>query len=582
MVVAQPHLPATSLTPAEPYQCTQQAKTQQLAVLDETLAVARAVRHGASKTHFTIFPEYSIPGLEGIRLVETTLRATDWPKGTIVIGGTDALTQPQYVQLIQSDATNVDSTRNGGNLVQLNQWVNCAITWVKGEDGNLERWIQPKLYPAWEEMNVHHQQMFRGGSVYLFKGLLENGAPFRFGTLICFDWIATVGTKTPCQWILADLQQQANGAQLPMSWLFIIQRNPKPSHDTFLKGVGDFFNQTEFPNALRERSCLVFANTAGRAAPGRTSEFGGFSVVSSPQSLFKQPTCVPTFSSGGPRFRDNSNLLASYKDTFFRERGACIHSFAQINPGSLLAGPAGRRLAIENAFVFPLHGGTDPRAPAAPVPACIKWLNDELDQLPRLSANNPTAALTAQSDVLHEQIVTALRAISSQSADHTVRMATAIDQDKAKNRDADEWDNTEVEALEHLVDTLNIIGLGFSSPMVGADPAHAMVVINNHSVDLLVTRGASHEICLKHTENFYEPRPRRNAILISRDKDNNDWQKKFGSFLEPTTPQLGQDRDITNPASGLLHLGYRKLLDIFRNSNTVTEVQGEINAALAA
>ncbi len=580
MVIAQPHLPPSALTSVEPYQCTHEAKQRQLLVLDKTLEVARAAPHGNSKTHFTIFPEYSIPGAEGIARIESKLRSADWPKGTIVIGGTDALTQQEYVELLTDTATHVDIARNGADKVKPHQWVNCAITWVKGEGGNLERWIQPKLHPAWEETTILHQHMFRGRSVFLFKGLREGGEHYRFGTLICFDWIANLDTKTPCQWILEDIHEQANGAQLPVTWLFIIQRNRKPSHDTFLNGVEDFFNQTQFPNALRERACLVFANTAGRAIPGRTSEFGGCSVVSSPQSLFQNSTCSPTFSRGGSRFRDNSNRLADYKDSFFRERGACIHSFSQINPASLLVGPRGRKFAIEDAFVFPLHDSRDPRTPAAPVPACIKWLNDELDELPRLSATYPLVALAAQSDSMHEQIVIGIRSVSPQSADHGVKLATAIEQGKGKSRDADEWDNTETEALENLINSLTVIGLGCPVATINAGLAHATAVINGQNVDILAIRGSTHEICHKHTENFYQILPRRNAILISRDKDNNHWQRKFGSFLDPITPQLGQDQDITNPSGKLLHLGYRKLLDIFQNSNTSTEVQGSINATL--
>ena len=41
MVVAQPYLPSDSFTGEEPYQFVPQAKQRQLAVLDETLAVAR-------------------------------------------------------------------------------------------------------------------------------------------------------------------------------------------------------------------------------------------------------------------------------------------------------------------------------------------------------------------------------------------------------------------------------------------------------------------------------------------------------------------------------------------------------------
>lgn len=63
MVIAQPYL---SLTAAEPYRCTAEAKPRQLEMISETLRVALAARHGAPKTHFTIFPEYSIPEPEGI------------------------------------------------------------------------------------------------------------------------------------------------------------------------------------------------------------------------------------------------------------------------------------------------------------------------------------------------------------------------------------------------------------------------------------------------------------------------------------------------------------------------------------
>ena len=577
MVIAQPHVPGTSLTAAEPYQCTDQARPLQLAALKETLAVARSARHGALKTHFTVLPEYSIPGLDGIALVETALRAADWPSGTIVIGGIDALTQAQYVQLLEANSTHVDTARNGGNLVQSDQWVNCAITWVKDADGNLERWIQPKLYPAGEEMNIFHQHMFRGSSVYVFKGRMEKGAPYRFGTLVCFDWIAPIGGRTPRQWILGDLEQQAGEYQLPFSWLFIIQRNKRPSHDTFLNEVRFFFNQTEFPNALRERACLVFANTAGKAVPGRTNEFGGCSLVLSPQSLFMTPDCAPTFSGGGRRFRDGCNLLFHYQDVFFRERGACIHSFAQINPGSLIAGPAGRVAAVENAHVCPISGTREPRAPAAAVPSSVKWLNDELDEIPSLSAVYGAAPLATQTDEAHKLNVAALRVIPSQSITQAVKLAAA----ESKANDADNWDRIEAEALENLVHTLDIVGLCFSPITVSAHAAHATVVMNNQIVDLLAVRGRSHESCVEHSKRFLI-NPRRQALLVSRDRDNTRWRPRFGNYLRPETPQPGQELKITDSASGSLHLGYQNLLEIFLGAATTADVDGGINADLAA
>jgi hypothetical protein len=87
--------------------------------------------------------------------------------------------------------------------------------------------------------------------------------------------------------------------------------------------------------------------------------------------------------------------------------------------------------------------------------------------------------------------------------------------------------------------------------------------------------------CIEHSKLFLS-NPQRQVRLVSRDRDNTAWQKRFGSFLQPETPQLGQERNITDPASGSLHLGYQRLLDIFLQSATAAAVEGGINAELAA
>jgi hypothetical protein len=586
MVIAQPHVPISSLSVDEPFQWTAAARAGQLAVLTETLSVARSTLHGVAATHFTVFPEYSVPGLEGVALIEAELTRADWPNGTVVIGGTDGLSQQQYATLLQGNATHVDA-RNAAGQVPADKWVNCAITWVKDSQGTVERWVQLKLHPAREEMDISHQHMFRGTSVYVFKGLLHNQQPYRFGTLICFDWIATVGDQTPCQWILADLQQQAENiqVQLPISWFFVIQRNKRPSHDTFLNGVGTFFNQIQFPNAPRERACLVFANTAGKEHPGRVAEFGGCSLILSPQSLFKEPASAPTFARGGPRFRDGSNLLLNYKDVFFRERGACIHSFAQINPGSLNAGPAGIAYPVDNAHVCPVSGAAEPRAPRAAVPAAVKWLNDELDGIPSLSVQYSEAAVGADADLAHAHNITALRQLSSQAATNAIRLASP---DSTIRRDTesvlkpeDEWDSLEAQALTHLLHTLDILGIGFQVTAGGAETAHATIVIDDRMVDVLAVRGFSHEACITHSKSFLTNQ-RRQVLLVSRDPDNTVWERRFASFLDPEVAKPGEERKITEPGSGSLHLGYQNVLTIFRTSPTTAAVLGGINAVLAA
>src|SRR5712692_5680657 len=99
--------------------------------------------------------------------------------------------------------------------------------------------------------------------------------------------------------------------------------------------------------------CLVFANSAGKSVAGQTDQYGNTSLIFSRQTLFADPKCYATFCNGGSRLR-SSTLLSAYRDILFRERGACIHSFSQVNPNSLNAGAAGKTIAVQRAFVFPL------------------------------------------------------------------------------------------------------------------------------------------------------------------------------------------------------------------------------------
>ena len=579
MVVAQPYLPRDSFTEEEPYQFVQEAKQRQLAVLGETLTVARLSHHSVLETHFTIIPEYGIPGLDGVGVLEDGLRSEDWPAGSVLIGGTDGLTRDQYEELLQGDGTHVDAIHNGPDQVRGDQWVNCAITWVKSADGKLERWIQPKLHPAWEERDTVHQRMFQGSSIYMFKGQLDNDAHFLFGTLVCFDWVARVRGRRPFQWIFTEIHKKAGEGQLPLTWLFVIQRNRKPSHHTFMSSIEPFFNQSESPNADRHNACLVFANTAGKGVPGRANEFGACSIVLSPQALFMEPTCSPTFSNGGRQSRDGNDAVRAIacKDVVFRERGACIHSFAQINPGSVVAGAAGRTFAVENAAVFPISGVSEPRAPRTSVPAAIKWLHDALDDVCSLPHRyNP--ALTAAIDDSHARTVEALRSLPSKDATHAVRLSAQ----ESTTDNPDDWANKETDGFQHVVHTLDIVGVTPALQAIGVELVHAATVLNGKQVDVVAICGTSHEECVEHLKSRLLENQRRQVLLVSRDMDNTSWCPKFTSILEPAAPRPGDERKFTDPAGGSLHIGYQDLLLIFQRANDAADIAKRINAKLTA
>jgi hypothetical protein len=578
MVIAQPYL---TLTSQEPFRTVPACKAELLGNLTATLAVSRAAPHQAEKTHFTIFPEYSIPGLEGVDLIDAALADSQWPTGTIVIGGTDALSKADFASLAGRAGSHLDTEHNGLDQIGAGEWINCAITWTKAGDGTVERWLQPKLWPAWEEQHITYQNMYRGKSIFSFKGNLSNGLKYRFSSLICFDWIATIGTKPSWRWALDDLGSQAGEGELALSWMFVIQYNPRPSHPTFMGAVVSFFDGTIVPNVRRDRTCLVFANSAGKPVPGRSELYGGTSVVFSQQTLFQEAASRPTVAKGGQRFRANP-LLNAFRDTYFREKGACIHSFVQINPDSVVAGPAHRTFAVDRPFVFPLASPPDPRTPSDLVPACVKWINDELDDVTSLSDLQPTSDLGPRADAAHETSIAKLRALLPPSCSRVIRLATVSegqDTGRAVSEDnADLWDADEGSALSHVVHTLDLLSLCGGVTANDQDTGHATVSVGGKTLDLLAVRGKTHDQCHRHAQTQFTPNTRRQALLVTRDRDNLPRKRRSGSILQTSAPKLGDERKITDPESAIIHVDYQGLLAAFVDAATVEEFSQKVGA----
>jgi len=582
MVIAQPYL---TLTPQEPFKIVPAREAELFDNLAATLAVSRAAPHQAEKTHFTIFPEYSIPGLDGVDRIDAALADQQWPTGTIVIGGVDALSKPDFESLAGRAGSHSDTEHNGLGNIGANEWINCAITWTKAADGTVERWLQPKLWPAWEEQDISYQNMYRGQSIFSFKGDLSNGSKYRFSSLICFDWIATISAKPSWRWALDDLGVQAGEGELPLSWMFVIQYNPRPSHPTFMNAAVSFFDGTIVPKVQRDRTCLVFANSAGKPAPGRSELYGGTSVVFSPKTLFQETASRPTVAMGGPRFRGNP-LLNAFRDTYFREKGACIHSFVQINPDSVTAGAANRSFAVDRPFVFPLAAAADPRTPSNLVPACVKWINDELDDVTSLSDLQPAGDLGARADAAHATAIQKLRALPPPSCYRAIKLATARDGQAggraASEDDADAWDTDERGALGHVVNTLDLFGVCGGVTADDKEAGHATVSVGGKTLDLLAVRGKTHDQCHKHAQTQFTPNTRRQAILVTRDRDNLPRKRRSGSILQTSEPKLGDERKITDPESAIVHVDYQGLIAAFIDATTVEELSQKVGAHVGA
>ena len=578
MVMAQPHL---CLTNEEPFVCLPDRKDRLMTALRKTLDISRNNPHGLAKTHFTILPEYSIPGLDAVDEFTDAISVEAWPAGTVVIGGVQGLTKAEFQNLADRERTHLDHVNNNPDRVGPTEWVNCSVTWVKGANGQVEKWLQPKIAPAWEELAIHHNAMFRGNSIFSFKGALENQTRFRFSSLLCFDWIASIANRSTWRWVLDDLNVEAGEGEISLSWFFVIQKNPQPSHLTFLNQVQGFFDATVLPNVNRERTCLLFANSAGRDTPVRSDTYGGASLIFTKNTRFQEESSRPTVSKGGTTFR-NTGALGNQRDAYFREKGACIHSFVQTNP--VLAGGANaRHFAVDRAYVFPVDDTADPRVPSDVVPACVKWVNDELDSVKGIPTIYPNEDLTPQAATAHGEVVSSLRLLDSKETCRIITLSTpkSAYPERVSPDDADLWGRIQTEAILHVVHSVTLLRVAAGAAVAPGNRGHAAVTFDGETLDIVAVRGKSHQDCNDHGQNFTGG-ARRKVIFVSRDQENSRLGKRAGSFLEPKKAGIGREQKVTDPSSGRIYLDYQTILQLFQASATPVELLRALHAQLAA
>lgn len=584
MVVAQPFVDIeTDFIHEEPFTWTEQSKARALECIDATLAVSLNAPQGAGTTHFTVFPECMLPGLEGVDRVTQAMQAEAWPAGTVVIGGVDGLTRDQFVELLRRPNTIHDAENNRLDLIRHDHWVNCSVTWVKLPSNEVRSWVQPKLSPARVELDVTYMSMYRGRSIYVFKGQYANvAAQYRFATLLCFDWIAKIGERRVWEWLLEGLTVVAGpaGGQIPLTWLFVAQCNAAPSHASFMGQVPAFFEPDNYPQVNRDETCLIMANVAGKAEPGRASRFGQSAVIVMP-NRFSVPDCMPTYSNGGPPGRPGAPL-ENLRDALFRESGACIHSFLVTHPSSLPIGSAGHRFPLREAMVHPLNGKFGPRSPGGTVPAVVKWVNDELDDPSKsLVSTHAAAPLAPVAYDAHLRTVDELRSLQDKGLEATVRLAAARpDGQKAKKRTPDEWDEGEGLALKHIVQTFSILDVAKYSLTFHGRGAQATIVMGDSSIEVIAIRGPSHEDCDKHVLARL-PDHKGRLLLVSRDEDNTQWDARFRRIYDQVPDEPSAESKFTEPMSAIMRLGYRDFMDAYRSAIDAGELREALDAKLA-
>jgi len=576
MVIMQPHI-SGNLSQMEPFKWLDEKKDAQLEKIRRTLEIAKSTEFDIDSSHFTIFPEYTIPGLEGVNAIQSYLNNTTWQDNTVVIGGVDGLSREEYAELVSAS---IVATANDASAVGNTEWVNCCVTWIKAR-GSVIRYVQPKLQRAREEMTTSHENMFKGKSVFLFQARFSHGVNFNFFSLICIDWISRPNTATEGG-VLDVLKAMndvfhENGNAFPLHVAFIIKHNDSPNDQYFLQYTNRFFslNNSVFPKIDTKPCLVVFANSACGKRPQLNSTHGFTSVIAHPNAGYsneKRQFCPKSYAIFTDKLR-RTDTLHRYNDCLFRESGACIHTLILKHPVSVGTNANQRCLPIDEAAVHKIEEDIcDPRCPEDGVPAIVKWTNDHIDsQIFPISGNNEIGSILSQ---CHATVCEQLRWESSKHLMDNINIATnrhGYNDEDIRKEIVDTWEVEEIDSLSTIINTLTALfcKAKYEVKVAGITSRHAVITTNTDDViDIYIVVGSRyyirHEENLKHFAGHCESnRAARKIVLISRaDRDYS---------LSP------RDKNVSDIASkDLVMVDYRDIMDCLRSNNS-TELSSKIS-----
>lgn len=166
VVAMQPFIKLHSTT-EEPFRWSDSAARVQLAGIHRTLDIARG-GFGGRSANFTLFPEYAIPGIAGSAIINDRISANEWPDESIIIGGVHGISKYEYRELCDLHTAHV-SQPNAPNSIPDNQLVNCCAIWVRNREGVVQKWVQPKILPALQEIWVTWNDRFCGSGGFFIE-----------------------------------------------------------------------------------------------------------------------------------------------------------------------------------------------------------------------------------------------------------------------------------------------------------------------------------------------------------------------------------------------------------------------------
>lgn len=517
----------------EPFPVSDECESRLLKGLGCVLDAARL-----HSPQFVLFPEFSIPGLKAVERIIDVMREDSIASPTILFGGLTSLTVQEFASIADLQDVDVNvAAENSPVHIPDEAWVNTSVAIVKANDGKLSIWLQPKLSPSWPESNNTHQGMYKGRALHLFRCAFEDGLPCHFFAALCYDWIGQECGTTAPKLLLQEFNDtcSATGSPQYVNWVFVLQHNRKPNDDTFLAAAREFLIDPDFTFVNRDDAAIVMACTASTLTPGRNGDYGYSSVIFNPRAPFDTRACPSTFTANGAKLR-NSQALRICKDAVFREMGECFHIFDMRNPRRVREDSTDRTLPIDHADVFSFTGDTvDPRLPGGPVPAVLKWLHDELDDIPEI-APQCLLGCPLESDIAQSQVTISddHRELTSQNAAEHIHRSKAsaikIDVSVDPASMVDDWGQDERDGLEHVVHTLAIIG---TAEDIDVTATHFHARQQDSGVEIAAIRGEKHSDCFEAFDKW-SAQTHSPMLLISRDRQNTEpMQRELESFADP-------------------------------------------------
>ncbi len=583
ITLMQPYLNGHAITASLPYHWQGLAAAQQLDRVRRTMDVS-----AEAGSTFIVFPEYSLPGLDGAMLVERRVVDGPWRENSVVIGGVSGLDADEYGQLCDVLKPE-DSQLNDPSALKRGEWVNACVVWAKDRNGNVRHWVQPKLRPSGLELPAPVNTMFNGRCIYLFQCHDATDLPFRFFCLLCSDWFRQIDGTAVLDTLRRSLQstwsnedRDSGRARDPrdIHLAFVPQCNEDSNARNQLEATRRFFGPLRGCGLVRTANCaVVFANTAGRGTPGPASKFGKSGVVFHPGVQLDFKECRETYAVTTAERRNQSDALGRCREGLLREDGACIHSFGVVQPSRVGVENVDRTPPLLDACVYPLGDGLPPdsRVPGGGVYAVVKWTLDGIESARPFAPNHKKHPLRADFDDAHKHVKEGIHSKNPLSLVNCPYVMSPQDDDQPER--ADEWDHRQKQTLETTMQAIGLLHVHVGA-RIQDSPLHANITLGGRDLHVLVVSGPTHPDCREYAISRNTPRVRK-TLLLTHDADSSRLdQLDRRNIMDGVDAEPPEDPEYANSELSFVWRGFRNLADAAKDSVTPDELRSAFRKEL--